>query len=259
MLAIDRYILRLTWALAADVIRWYGEFGFHKIYQRVNHFCVVELSAFYADIVKDRLYTYAPDSIGRRSAQTALWRICETMVRLLAPIMSFTCDEVWQYLSPVEKRADSVHLAAFPTASDVLGTASPEDPQQQQEWTTLRAVRDQVLKSLEEARSQKQIGKSLEAQVNLMASDSVYPVLERHKEELRYLFIVSQVRLERSASGNGTGGLAVAVTRAAGEKCERCWNYSTHVGEDGDYPMVCERCAPVLRQLETGGDATPSR
>src|SRR5881392_621427 len=143
MQAIDQFILRLTYALSMDVTRWYEEFAFHKIYQRVNHFCTVELSAFYADIVKDRLYTYAPNSIGRRSAQTALWRICEAMARLLAPIMSFTCDEVWKHLPKMESRPESVHLSRFPMASDILGTADASsadsaDMQQAAEWTTLR-------------------------------------------------------------------------------------------------------------------------
>jgi len=260
MPAIDQYFLRLTCALSADVIRWYEEFAFHKIYQRVNHFCTVELSAFYADIVKDRLYTYAPDSVARRSAQTVLWRICEALVRLLAPIMSFTCDEVWQYLSPIQARPESVHLATFPKAADILSssTLTVEDPQQQQEWATLRNVRDQVLKSLEEARNQKQIGKSLEAKVKLTASDALYPTLARHRDELRYLFIVSQVTLEKSASGNGTNPLTIEVSKAAGEKCERCWNYSVRVGEDKEYPTVCERCSGVLKELEAGGNAPPS-
>jgi isoleucyl-tRNA synthetase len=252
MQAIDQYILRLTWSVAEDVIGWYEEFAFHKIYQRINHFCTVELSAFYADIVKDRLYTYAPDSLGRRSAQTAFWKICEAMVRLLAPVMSFTCDEVWQYLVAIQAREQSAHLAKFPTAVDVLGssTINADDPEQQQEWATLRSVRDQVLKLLEEARNQKQIGKSLEAQVKLTASDSLIPVLNRHRDELRYLFIVSAVTLEPSASGNGTNPLSIVVTKAAGEKCERCWNYSVHVGEDKQYPTVCERCSGVLKELD---------
>jgi len=252
MQAIDQFILRLTYALSVDVTRWYEEFAFHKIYQRVNHFCTVELSAFYADIVKDRLYTYAPNSIGRRSAQTAFWRICEALARLLAPIMSFTCDEVWQHLSAIEARSESVHLATFPTAADIFGStsAAAADATQEQEWTALRNIRDQVLKALEEARNQKQIGKSLEAQLRVTASDPAFALLERHKDDLRYLFIVSQVRLERSASGNGTGGLTVEVSKADGEKCERCWNYSTHVGEDREYPTVCERCSAVLRNIE---------
>src|SRR5260221_13637121 len=181
MPAIDQYMLRLTAALASDVIRWYDEFAFHKIYQRVKHFCTVQLSALYADIVKDRLHTFAPDSLGHRSAQTTFWRICEAMVRLLAPVMSFTGDEVWQHLIPIAPRAESVHLATFPTSANILGSAAvaAEDPQQQQEWVTLRNIRDQVLKVLEDARIQKQIGKSLEAQVKLTASDTLYSVLLR--------------------------------------------------------------------------------
>ncbi|PYV60843.1 MAG: isoleucine--tRNA ligase [Acidobacteria bacterium] len=257
--AVDQYILQQACALSADVIRWYEEFAFHKIYQRVNHFVIVELSAFYVDVIKDRLYTFAPDSPGRRAAQTALWRIGEALVRLLAPIMSFTCDEVWQNLPKIETRGASVHMAKFPTAEDILGSASvpKEDPQQKSDWTTLLSIRDQVLKPLEEARAQNQIGKSLEARVKLTASDPLYGVLERHKDDLRYVFIVSQVTLEKG-SGNGTGSLQVEVSRADGEKCERCWNYSTHVGEDPKYPTVCERCAPVLRQLEAGNDPETS-
>jgi isoleucyl-tRNA synthetase len=250
--AVDQYILRKTWMLAAEVIRWYEEFAFHKIYHAVNHFIVVDLSAFYVDIVKDRLYTYGRKSTGRRAAQTALWRIGEAMTRLLAPIMSFTCDEVWQYLPKVDSRPGSVHLSKFPAASDVLGEGVPvEDPGLQQDWNKLLAVRDQVLKALEEARNQKKIGKSLEAQVKVTASDPYYPVLERHRPDLRYVFITSQVELERGPSQNGTGHLAVEVAQAAGKECERCWNFSTRVGEDPKYPTLCERCTPVVREIES--------
>ncbi|OLE14381.1 MAG: isoleucine--tRNA ligase [Acidobacteria bacterium 13_1_20CM_4_56_7] len=258
--AVDQYILRKAWALSADVIQWYEEFAFHKIYHAVNHFVVVELSAFYVDIVKDRLYTFAADSPGRRAAQTALWRIGEAMVRLLAPIMSFTCDEVWQYLPKTDSRATSVHLANFPEASDVLGEGVPAaDAGQQEDWAKLLAVRDQVLKALEEARNQKQIGKSLEAQVKVTASDPFYPVLERYKPDLRYAFIVSQVDVERGPSRNGSGHLAVEVAKAAGKECERCWNYSTRVGEDQDYPTLCERCIPVVRQIAADESAASSK
>jgi isoleucyl-tRNA synthetase len=248
--AVDQYILRKTWVLAADVRRWYEEFAFHKIYHAINHFVVVELSAFYVDIVKDRLYTYAKKSQGRRAAQTALWRIGEALTRLLAPIMSFTCDEVWQYLPKLASRPASVHLAKFPEAKDVLGEGVPaEDPAQQEDWTKLLVVRDQVLKALEEARNKKEIGKSLEAQIKVTASDPYYPVLERYKPDLRYAFIVSQVDLERGPSKNGAGHLAVEVAKAAGKECERCWNYSTRIGEDPNYPTLCERCTPVVKQI----------
>jgi isoleucyl-tRNA synthetase len=250
--AVDQYILRKAWTLSADVIRWYEEFAFHKIYHAVNHFVVVELSAFYVDIVKDRLYTYGRKSQGRRAAQTALWRIGEALTRLLAPIMSFTCDEVWQYLPKIQSRPASVHLAKFPEANDVLGHGVPlEDPEHKEDWNQLLAVRDQVLKALEEARNKKEIGKSLEAQVKVTASDPFYPVLERYKPDLRYAFIVSQVDVERGPSRNGSGHLSVEVAKAAGKECERCWNYSTHVGEDSKYPSLCERCVPVVREIDS--------
>ena len=130
-----------------------------------------------------------------------------------------------------------------------------EDPRQKEDWTTLHAVRDEVLKPLEEARNSKLIGGSLEAEVKVTASDPAYPVLARYRDQVRYLFIVSAATLEQGPSGNGTAGIKVEVRKADGKKCERCWNYSTHVGEDKEYPNVCERCSAVLREIETGTDA----
>jgi isoleucyl-tRNA synthetase len=171
---------------------------------------------------------------------------------LLAPIMSFTCEEIWKYLPQMTDRADSVHLTHFPSATDILGSAPAEDPKQKEDWTALHAVRDEVLKGLEEARNNKLIGGSLEAQVKVTASDPAYSVLARHREQLRYLFIVSAATLEQGPSDNGTSGVKVEVRKAEGTKCERCWNYSVHVGEDKDYANVCERCSAVLREIETG-------
>ena len=247
--ALDQYMLRQTAAMTTDVRRWYGEFAFHKVYQRVLNFCTVDLSAFYFDVIKDRLYTYAPNSQGRRAAQTAIWRIGEALVTLLAPVMSFTCEEVWGYLPG--RRAPTVHAAQFPDRSDVLGSDGVgDDPKQLEDWAILLAVREQVLKALETARNAKLIGKSLEAQVSISASEPVYAVLERHQDQLRYLFIVSAVMLEKAASGNGAGSVGVQVEKAAGKKCDRCWNYSTRVGEDPVYPTVCERCSAVLKEIE---------
>jgi isoleucyl-tRNA synthetase len=175
------------------------------------------------------------------------------MARLLAPILSFTCEEVWQHLPKVSGRPESVHMAYFPEASDIFGGASvpEEDPQLTQDWITLIGLREQVLKALEEQRNSKGIGKSEEAQLTLTASDPAYSVLQRYADQLRYLFIVSQVTLVQG-SGNGTGGVHIEVKKADGAKCDRCWNYSVHVGEDKDYPTVCERCSAVLRELESG-------
>jgi isoleucyl-tRNA synthetase len=249
MEALDRYMLRQVATFASDVRGWYDEFAFHKIYHRLNHFCIVDLSAFYFDVLKDRLYVSAPKSPGRRSAQTAVWHIGEALVRLLAPIMSFTCEEVWEYLPKAAGRGESVHLAQFPGTAALLGTdAREQDEQESRDWQTLRSVRDEVLKALEEARNNKLIGTGLEAQVLFTAADPVYSVLKRYEGQLRYLFIVSAVSLGQGA-GNGTSGVHAEVKKAEGSKCERCWNYSTRVGEDKTYPTVCERCSAVLREL----------
>ena len=249
---IDQYMLRQTVAFAADVRSAYDEFAFHRIYHRVNHFCIVDLSAFYFDVLKDRLYISAPKSPARRSAQTAIHRIGEALTRLLAPIMTFTCEEVWQHLPNTEDgREESVHLAYFPNAGQITSEVKASPDSTQSDWTTLRSVRDDVLKALEEARNNKLIGTSLEAQVLLTASDPLYALLKRHEAELRYLFIVSSVTLSQGA-GNGTGSVRAEIKKADGQKCERCWNYSTHVGEDKNYPTVCERCSPVLKEIEAG-------
>lgn len=246
--SLDQYMLRQTAELALQVTQWYDEFAFHKIYQRLNQFFVVELSAFYLDILKDRLYISAPKSAGRRAAQTAIWRIGEAMVRLLAPITSFTSEEVWRYLPKMGDRLESVHLALFPAQQEILGGNVGPDPKQAEDWTVLRAAREQVLKALEEARNSKLIGTGLEAQVTLTASDPAYSVLSRYKDQLRYVFIVSAVELKQAT--NGDGALAVQVLKAPGQKCERCWNYSVRVGEDKTYPTVCERCSAVLKEIE---------
>jgi isoleucyl-tRNA synthetase len=248
--ALDQHMLRQTQAFAADLRTWYDEFAFHKIYQRVSNFCIVDLSAFYFDILKDRLYTSAPDSRARRAAQTAIWRIGDALVRLMAPVMTFTAEEAWNYLPETAGRSESVHLALFPSSEQILGSGTNADaPKSDEDWSIVRAVRDEVLKALEEARNKKLIGTGLEAGVTIAASEPAYSVLSQHAPDLRYLFIVSAVTLTQG-SGNGTGGVHVEVKKADGAKCERCWNYSTHVGEDKTYPTVCERCSPVLKELE---------
>ena len=249
---LDQYMLRETALFAGDVRSHYDEFAFHKIYHRLNHFAIVDLSAFYFDVLKDRLYISAPKSKARRSAQTAIWRIGEALTRLLAPIMSFTCEEVWGYLPQIPSRPESVHTAHFPSTAEILGGNVPErDDTQETDWASLRSVRDEVLKALETARNDKLIGTGLEAQVLITASDPMYSLLKRYEAQLRYVLIVSQVQLSKG-SGNGSSGLHVDVKKADGSKCDRCWNYSTRVGEDKNYPSVCERCSAVLKELESG-------
>ena len=254
MESLDQYMLRQAVAFAADVRQAYGDFAFHKIYHRLNHFCIVDLSAFYFDVLKDRLYIFAPKSKARRSAQTATWKIGETLARLLAPIMTFTCEEVWQYLPKTGSQEESVHLAQFPGANDILGGGAKDDAKADEEWSRLRSVRDEVLKALEAARNNKLIGTGREALVAITASDPLYSLLHRYADQLRYLFIVSQVSLAQG-SGNGTGSVKLEVKKADGAKCERCWNYSTRVGEDKAYPTICERCSAVLKELELESEA----
>jgi isoleucyl-tRNA synthetase len=257
MHALDQYFLLRAAEVTKDVREHYDSFTFHRLYQRLKDFCIVDLSAIYFDVLKDRLYTSAPKSLARRSAQTALWRLGEALVRLLAPVMSFTADEVWSVLPPTPNRPESVHLELFPAPQDLTGSV-PEGfdvAVMERDWQSLLSIRDEALKVLEAARAEKRIGSSLEAQVLLAAPESVYPLLERYRDQLRYLFIVSDVVLEKAPSRDGDAGLMIEVSKAPGQKCERCWNYSIHVGEDPAYPTVCERCSAVLAEIEATAKA----
>jgi len=175
----------------------------------------------------------------------------------MAPIISFTAEEVWEFLPRKAGSPDSVHLTLFPEARELTGDA-PQDfdaAAHIEEWSKLLGVRDEALKALETARVAKQIGGSLEAQLHVSAPDPLYSLLDRHRDQLRYLFIVSDVVLDKAAATNGDTGLQIKVTKAPGAKCERCWNYSIHVGEDKTYPTVCERCSAVLAEIEATAGA----
>jgi len=233
---------------------WYREFAFHKVYHAIYNFCTVELSAFYLDIAKDRLYTAVPASPARRSAQTALYRIADALVALVAPILSFSAEEIWGYLPDRPPALPSVHLARFPDAAELTGELTMTQMERLQNWDRLIAVRNEVLKALEAARREKFIGNALEAKVELSAEGEWAKLLQEYQEMLPMLFIVSQVRLLPDglpgAEESLIRGLRIAVRRAEGEKCERCWNYSPHVGEDADFPTLCERCAPAVKTIE---------
>ncbi len=237
MLETDRWALANLDEVSAKVQKGYEDFDFQAAYHAIYHFCTVTLSARYFDIIKDRLYIYAPRSIERRSAQTALYQITETLCRLLAPILAFTSDEAWENL-PGQMVA-SVHLAEFPKAVENVNGALLSD------WERVFAIRDEVLKALEEARNAKQIGSSLEAKVILTADKGTTMFLLNYYEDLRYIFIVSQVEVHEGDAMN------VTIEKADGTKCERCWNYSTRVGEFAQYPTVCERCIEALTEIET--------
>jgi len=248
---LDQYWLMRTSALSERICGFYASFEFHRIYHLLNEFAV-DLSTGFIDVVKDRLYTSAPNSHARRSAQTATWRIAEALVRLVAPIMSFTADEIWSFLPAVSGRAESVHLAHFPRAEDITGVVA--DPAGAdaiwKDFQTLMKVRDAALKSLELARQEKTIGSALEAVVTVSAPDELVPLLQRYRNDLRFLLIVSGVEVKPGPGGNGSTPLHVLVEKAPGQKCERCWNYSTRVGENERYPTVCERCNAALAEIE---------
>jgi len=246
---IDAWALAELDAVTERALEGYKSYEFHTVYHALYNFCTVTLSARYFDIIKDRLYTAAPKSPARRSAQTALYRIADALARLVAPILVFTADEIWENLPRAkdEERPASVHLAEFPQPGGERDTELIEH------WTELFHIRDMVLHALEGKRVNKVIGGSLEARVNLSASGETYELLQRYRDELRYLFIVSQVELHSDESlAARQADVDVSVTRAEGEKCERCWSYSTRVGESERYPMACERCVPVLAELERG-------
>jgi isoleucyl-tRNA synthetase len=237
MLEIDRWALAELDAVVERVMKYYDRYEFHFVYQALFHFSTVTLSARYFDIVKDRLYTFAPRSLARRSAQTALHKIADSLARMLAPILVFTADEIWENLPAAESA--SVHVETFPAASGNNNSTLLQN------WTALFAIRDEVLRALEIARIAKEIGSSLEAKVILKASGKTLELLKQYEGDLRYVFIVSQVELIDSDETDG----AITVTTADGQKCERCWNYSTRVGESAKYPTVCERCVVALEDF----------
>jgi isoleucyl-tRNA synthetase len=252
MLPLDQYILMRAEDACRQARQRYDSFEFHRIYQLINEFFTVDLSNFYFDVLKDRLYTSAPDSHGRRSGQTALWRMGEALARLLAPIMSFTAEEVWSHLPKTSGEPESVHLAYFPKTEELTGNTSsmPEWQRLGADFAVLRAVRDDVLKALEIARQEKLIGSGLEAVVSIQAPEERYRLLERYKKDLRFLFIVSGVEVKVAPDGNADAPVNVIVSKAPGKKCERCWNYSVHVGESQRYPTVCERCLAALAEID---------
>ena len=232
---IDRWALAELDRVLAEVAKAYQAYEFHNVYRALYNFSTVTLSARYFDIIKDRLYTFAPRNKARRSAQTALLRIADALARTLSPILVFTADEIWENLP--DRKEPSVHIAEFPVASE----ARHEDLLET--WDRLFAIRDVVLRKLEEARVAKQIGSSLEAKVTVIDNGETLELLRKYENDLRYIFIVSQVELVE-------GSPSITVSRAEGEKCERCWNYSTHVGESERYPTVCERCVAALAEIE---------
>lgn len=236
LLEIDRWALASLSEVTKKVVRGYETYDFQVVYSALYNFCTVTLSAQYFDIIKDRLYTSAPKSHARRSAQTALYKICQDLSLLLAPILAFTADEAWENLP--NQTVESVHLAEFPNLSETV------DTQLLANWERIFEIRNAVLKKLEEARVEKLIGSGLEAKVILKTDSETTRFLIDYFNDLRFIFIVSQVEVQESDA------FAVEIQKADGQKCERCWNYSVRVGESEKYPTVCERCSEALGEIE---------
>jgi len=243
---LDRWALSRLNGLTAKVTSAYENFDFHEVYHRIYNFCIVDMSSFYLDILKDRLYTFRADSPERRGAQRVLNEILMTMTKLMAPVLSFTSEEIWQTLS--DRPAESVFLADFPVADESLMDKALEE-----KWERLIAIRDEALKALELKRAEKFIGNSLEAKVVIYASWDIAALLKDYEAFLPTLLIVSQAELgsgtppEDALKSEEIEGLQIKVLQAEGDKCQRCWNRSTSVGTFSDAPEVCDKCYGHIR------------
>jgi isoleucyl-tRNA synthetase len=264
MKPLDQFILARTAELDAKIRGAYDDFEFHRAYHALNEFVNTDLSALYLDVLKDRLYTFAPNHPGRRSAQTALWRIAEALTRLIAPILSFTADEVWQLLPKVAGRESSVHLALFPAMADIVPGSVKR---LEEDWDQLLMLRDEVLKVLEEARTAKEISNrpsEVQVVIGWLNTHACHPdpLFERYQHVLPELLGVAQVKLADAIVTEGEvakGAFYVQAKPAAGTKCERCWRFTEDVGNETKYPTVCLRCADALSAINFPPyTATPS-
>jgi isoleucyl-tRNA synthetase len=245
MADVDRFILSRYGAAAASVVDGYKRYDYPGVFQTINQFLTVDLSAFYADVSKDGLYTRAAASPERRSAQTAMYVMADGLARLLAPILPVTADELWRHLPGFAEatagkpggREESVHLAEFPRDVEQLIDADLEG-----RWTRLLEIRNEVNKALETARQEKLIGTSLAARVALTAGGDTGALLRRYEADLPMLFIVSQVALDTT----GPEGVSVSVLRAEGQKCERCWRVVPEVSKTPATEGLCDRCMDAL-------------
>ena len=243
---LDRFTLIRLNRMTEKVLDAYENYEFHIVYQAVHHFCAVEMSAFYLDISKDRLYASAPDEVGRKAAQTVLYEALTVITKLIAPILPHSADEVWKY---IPGQTDiSVQLTDMPQPNKSLYEEALEN-----KWDRFITLREDVFKALEEARNQKTIGNSLGAAVHLYPNAETFELLAQFPD-LDQLFIVSQVALhpagtQAPAEALNFAKLSVLVTVADGEKCERCWIVTTEVGQSADHPTLCKRCASVVVNL----------
>ncbi len=245
---IDRWIVIRLQEVIKNLNNAYEKYEYHRVYHDIHNFCAVEMSSLYADIIKDRLYTDGTDSISRRSAQSSLYDILITLVKLVSPVLVHTAEEVWQYLPEVDRENESVFLSDWPEIKSEYF-----DEVLMERWDGLLQIRKDVSKALELAREGKIIGNSLEAKVILKPVNvEQTEFLEENYDKLADLFIVSQVEIVNNIEDNchhgDLTGISVSVKEAEGKKCVRCWKYSTTVGQDEEYEDVCARCVAVLKK-----------
>ncbi len=247
---LDQLILNNFENMKLKVSKYYEEFEFHSLYHEIHNFCSVDLSSFYLDIIKDKLYTAYIGSLERRACQTVLYIILSNLVKLIAPVLSFTAEEIWQHLREIQDIEESIFFAAWPEICEKYKNKKLE-----QKWDKVLKIRKDVLKALEIKRGEGFIGNSLEAHVNIYSDDKdIYDYLLTFKNQLNVLFIVSKVEIfykEKINVLNALKGIEVpeiniVVEKAFGEKCERCWCYSEYVGKDIKYPTICKKCADVM-------------
>lgn len=235
LLELDRWALAYTERFQKEVLAEYGEFRFHNVVSMLQTFASADLGSFYLDVLKDRLYTTAPGSEARRSAQTALWYITKTLLRLMAPVLSFTAEEAFKVFSPNE--SETIFTERFEPLPEVAGAEALLA-----KWDAVRTVRADLQKKIEELRSEGQIGSSLQAVVRIEAAPAVYDALASLGDELRFVMIVSAVELVKSADEE----THFAVSASKEGKCERCWHYVAGIGSDAEHPTLCPRCASNL-------------
>ncbi len=242
---IDRWALARFEKLTERVRAAYRDYEFYTIYHSVHNFCTIDMSNFYLDVLKDRLYVEAAGSVSRRAAQSTIYQILRGLTLLIAPIIPFTCEEIWSYLPKLDgDSTKSVMLHEMPEAKGALATE-----EFMARWDRIHALRDSVNKFLEAARGQKKIGKSLEAKVVLHADGELYDFLCSVQELMPAVLIVSQVEITKAAGGESgeIEGLGVEILSAEGAKCERCWSFSGTVGADHSHPTLCARCASIVQ------------
>jgi len=241
MMEIDRYAVANMQVLQNDVLAHYQQFEFHPVIARLQGYCSEDLGGFYLDILKDRLYTSAPDSLARRSAQSAIWHIAQSLIRLMAPALSFTAEEAWKFFASAESYAQSdetIFTQLYYTLPEVADAAALLG-----KYTELRAIRLDVTKQLEEARVAGSIGASLQAELTLRASGNKYAILNSLGDDLKFVFITSAAVVEKVDTVEEEAVLVQASTYV---KCERCWHYTPDVGSHADHPGLCKRCVTNL-------------